>query len=193
MAFQSIVAAFDTLSILQIVCYGYISLFLAVAIKHRYLFDISSIPGPHLGTVATFLQTWGVLKGTAPVTLYLLHQKLGPIVRISYREVSVDHPEVLTIVLPLPVLKPAAYDVFAIPNMGHQNLMSQRSLLDFANMLRNQSSAYTVTTMIKCERAIDEAIMLLKRRRDGKISEHNPIELSQWLHFTTWDIMDIAT
>ncbi len=74
------------------------------------------------------------------MTLYLPHQKLGPLVRINDREVSVDHPEVLTKVLPLPVLKPAAYDVFAITNEGYQNLMSQQSLLDYAKMLRNQSS-----------------------------------------------------
>ncbi len=193
MELKSFIAAFGGVSILQVVCYGCILLFLVIAIQHRYFSPISSIPGPALGTVATFFQTWEIWKGTAPQTLHLLHQRLGPFVRISYREVSIDHPEALHKLLALPLLKPAAYDMFAIPNINYQNLMSQRSIPDHTAMLRNLASAYTMTSIIKSEGAIDEAITLLKYRLNAKIMEDDPIELGQWLHFTTWDIMGIST
>ena len=193
MEIETIVATFANIGILQWVFYGIAFVTVVVVIQHRYLSPISSIPGPALGTVATFFKIWQVWKGTFPQTLERLHRRYGPLVRISYNEVSVNHPEALSKVLAASLVKPAAYDLFAIPNLNYQNLMSQQSIPQHTEMLRNVSAGYTMSNVIKSESAIDEAIALLERGLDVEIAANRPVEFSQWLHFATWDIVGIAT
>ena len=190
---ETIIATFPSIGILQLLLYSFIFVTLAVVIQHRYFSPISSIPGPALGTVATLFQTWQVWKGALPQDLERLHRRYGPLVRISYNEVSVNHPEALSKILAAPLVKAKAYNVFALPNADYQNLMSQQSIPQHSVMLRNTSPGYTMSNVIKSESAIDEAIALLERRLDAKIEENKPFDFSQWLHFTTWDIMGIAT
>jgi len=178
----------ETVDILQIVLYGLITTAVCVILKHRYFSPISDIPGPFFGTVGTFLQVWQVFKGRINYTLFNFHQKYGPFVRISYNEVSVNHPDALGI-LSTPLRKGDFYRPMAVPNSNYNNLMSERDPKKYAAMRSNVASAYTLSNVIRNEAEMDKVITLLRKRLDHLSTLDEPVELNQWLHFLTHDLL----
>ena len=161
---------------------------LIVFIRQRYFSPISSVPGPFLGTVGTFFQVWEVFQGRINHTLDRLHREHGPLVRISFNEVSVCHPDAIKI-LAAPVWKGPFYKPFAVPNSSYNNLMSERDPQKYRAMRLNVASAFTLTNTIKNEAVIDELITLFERRIDEFSHHRKPLELGRWLHFLTYDLL----
>ncbi len=182
------IAMVDTIHVLPTILYGLLTTAVCVILKHRYFSPISDIPGPFLGTIGTFLQIWQVFKGRINYTLLQLHQKYGPFVRISYNEVSVSHPDSLRI-LSTPLRKGDFYRPMAVPNSNYNSLMSERDPKKYVAMRSNVASAYTLSNVIRNEAELDKVITLLRQRLDHLSAVEVPVELSQWLHFLTHDLL----
>lgn len=168
--------------------YLWLSVILYVSIRQYYFSPISNIPGPRLGGVGTFFQVWHVFKGRINHTLFRLHQKHGPFVRISYNEVSVCHPDALQI-LAAPIWKAPFYNPMAVPNSSYNNLMSERDPKKYGPMRSDVASAFTMTSVIKIEPTIDKLIQLFELRLNDTCKQEHPIDLGSWLHFLTYDIL----
>lgn len=171
-----------------VICLGILFIGLCVAIKHRYFSLISDIPGPFLGTIGTCLQLREIFKGRINDRLHALHKKYGPLVRISYNEVSVSHPDALRI-LSSPLPKGDFYKPTAVPNSNYNNLMSEQDPKRYAAMRSNVASAFTMSNALRNEAAMDETITLLKKRLDNFSNKTEAVDLNQWLHFLTHDIL----
>lgn len=190
-------------SLLQLVSTGLALLILSVFIRQRYFSVISDIPGPILGTFGTCFQLWEICRGRINERIAQLHQKhgtspfvkhpfsmlmrLGPFLRISYNEVSVNHPEAIH-VLAAPLWKSDWYKLFAVPNSNYNSLMSECDPKKHTAMRSNLASAYTGSSVIKSEPFMDSTIQLLEQRLDELSQQKKPFELGLWLHFLTWDI-----
>lgn len=161
---------------------------LSVCIRQRYFSPISSIPGPQTGTVGTFFQVWHVFKGQLDDTLSKLHRKHGAFVRISYNEVSVCHPDALQI-LAAPIWKGSFYSPMAIPNGSYNNLMSERDPKKHSVMRSSVAPAYSLSNVLKNEPIIDEVIELMEQRLVDMSQQNQQINLGQWLHFLTYDLL----
>lgn len=112
----------------------------------------------------------------------------GPCVRISYNEVSVNHPEALRI-LAAQIRKGDYYKLLAVPNISYNNLMSELDPERHAAMRSNVAPAYSLSNMLKSESFIDRSVTLLERRLDESLEKGRPFELGRWLHFFTWDMV----
>ena len=112
---------------------------------------------------------------------------LGPFVRISYREVSVNHPEAVQ-VLASSLWKSDFYRVFAVPNSNYNNLMSECDPKKHAAIRSNLASAYTGSSIMKGEPFMDKTIQLIGYRLDELSQHKRPFDFGMWLHFLTWDI-----
>ena len=175
-------------SVSSLIPYASVLVLLFVLIRQRYFSPISNVPGPFLGTVGTFFQVWEIFKGRINHTLNRLHREHGPLVRISYNEVSVCHPDAIQI-LAAPVWKAPFYKPMAVPNSSYNNLMSERDPKKYGPMRTNVASAFSLTNLIKNESAIDEVIALFERRLDEFNQQREPLELGKWLHFLTYDLL----
>ena len=110
----------------------------------------------------------------------------GPFVRISYKEVSVSHPDALQAVLGAPLRKGDLYLPFAVPNIDYNNLMSERDYKKHTGMKVNVSAGFSLSNIIKSEPYIDKALELFEER----IAHQNgPVALNLWMSFLTWDIL----
>ena len=108
--------------------------------------------------------------------------------RISHREVSVNHPEAVQI-LASPLWKSDWYRVFALPNSNYNNLMSECDPKKHAAIRNNLAPAYTGSSIMKSERFMDKTIQLLENRLDELSQRKQPFDFGLWLHFLTWDII----
>ena len=198
------------MSFAQLVAYGLALPVVVILIRQRYFSVLSDIPGPLLGNFGTCFQLWEIYRGRINEKLAQLHRQYGittplprssftqlmmpsgPCVRISYNEVSVNHPDAIQI-LAAPLWKPDWYKLFAVPNSNYNSLMSECDPRKHAAMRSNVASGYSGSSVIKSEPFMDKTIQLFEHRLDelsqkgGKRNE--PFELGLWLHFLTWDIM----
>ena len=175
-------------SYLNILSFGFLSLVSYVVLKHRYFSPIGGIPGPFLASVGTCFQLLEISKGRINYSLHSLHQKHGPLVRISYNEVSVSHPDALRL-LSAPLRKGDFYAPMAVPNSNYNNLMSERDPKKYAAMRSNVASAFTLSNIIRNEADMDKTINLLKMRLQDLCSGTEPVELRDWLYFLTHDLL----
>lgn len=178
----------NTIEILRALLYGLLTTFICIFFKHKYFSSVSGTPGPFLGTVGTFLQVREVFKGRINYTLLRLHQRYGPLVRISYNEVSINHPDALR-VLSAPLRKGDFYRPMAVPNSNYKNLMSEQDPKKYAAMRSNVTSAYSLSNVIRNEPEMDQVIALLTKRLEALSTLNEPVDLSEWLNFTTHDLL----
>ena len=108
--------------------------------------------------------------------------------RISYNEVSVNHPEAVQI-LSAPLWKSDFYKAFAINKTNHNSLISTLDPKKHAALRSNLAAGYAGSSVLKHEAFMDRTIQLLEHRLDELSQKKAPVELSLWLHFLTWDIM----
>lgn len=87
----------------------------------------------------------------------------GPLLRVSYNEVSVPHPSALQI-QSTPLRKGDFYKPFAVPNSNYNGLTFEREPKLYVPMRSNVASAYTLSNVIKNEPMIDENIELAEQR-----------------------------
>lgn len=112
--------------------------------------------------------------------------------RISYNEVSVNHPDALQI-LSAPLWKSHFYRLFAVPNSNYNNLMSECDPKKHAAMRSNLASGYSNSSVVKSEAFIDKTIQLLEQRLDELSQKEEPFEVGLWLSFLVWDILGEVT
>ena len=118
---------------------------------------------------------------------------VGPFVRISYNEVSVDHPDAIQELLAAPLRKTAFYSMFAIPNSKYRNLMSERDPKRVAAIRANVGAAYTMTNILRNESYIDRTVSLMEERVSQASRTGKAMDFGSWIHFLTWDIMGEVT
>lgn len=99
------------------------------AVQRQYFSPISDIPGPFLASVSIFWQIWQIARGHTAKSTINLHEKRGmapsfkssqlsaytellsgPFVRISHKEVSINHPDAIRAVLLAPLRKVGYYE-----------------------------------------------------------------------------------
>jgi hypothetical protein len=103
------VEAIISLSSLQIFVFFTISgalWYLLYAVNYIYFCSTAGVPVPNIiASVSIWWKIWHDLKGDMDVKVLELHKKHGPFVHISYKEVSVHHPDAVQAVLVAPLPK----------------------------------------------------------------------------------------
>ncbi|KAM0799387.1 benzoate 4-monooxygenase cytochrome P450 [Usnea florida] len=183
------------ISLVQALISGLVLYVTLVFTRQRYFSVIGDIPGPFLGTFGTCFQLWEISRGRINQRLAQLHTKFGtitlnfnrPFVRISYNEVSVNHPEAIQI-LAAPLWKSDWYKIFATPNSSYKNLMSECDPKKHVAMRSNLASGYSGSSALRSESSVDQTIQVLERRLDELSQRKEAFDLSRWLLFFAWDI-----
>lgn len=76
------------------------SWFIFCSIRRIYFHPLSHLPGPKLRAITGLIETWDYIHGRNAKSMYALHAKYGPIVRIAPNDVNILTTESLPIIFP---------------------------------------------------------------------------------------------
>jgi cytochrome P450 len=195
----------------------FFGLFFLSYVYNRFRPGLASIPGP---TLAKWTKLWrlnDVAKGQSHMTAINLHKKYGPLVRIAPNVVSVGDPkEVKTIygltnaftkvrssadtnLWQIPILislfQSAFYPIQSISWMKkpQMNLFSTRDPIYHREQKKKVAGAYSLTSLLESEVAVDSCTELLQTRLDEYVANGKPIDFGAWLQYYAFDVVGEVT
>ncbi|KAI1801715.1 cytochrome P450 [Daldinia bambusicola] len=161
---------------------------------NRFRKDLRDIPGP---TAAAYTGLWRLLDvrgGQAHKTHIKLHRKHGSLVRIGPNHVSVSDPrEINHIYGPKSQYTKTGFyhptqsvmwEGEAVPH-----LFTTVDLAFHRESKKLLTNAFSPTSLLAYEPAIDECVSLLLYRLEGLANEGKPINLGSWMSYYTFDVI----
>ncbi|KAG9250652.1 cytochrome P450 [Emericellopsis atlantica] len=158
----------------------------AIAIRRRYLSELSDIPGPFWASITRLWHVFVILEGQQNLRLKALHRKHGHFVRIAPREVSVSHPEARWI-LQDDLFKADWYKVTSVPDRRFQNPMSTTDPKKKKALSKHFARGYGLSQVLQHEVRVDENIRELLHWLNVFAKDQKPMDLGNFVTFTTFD------
>ncbi|KAK7954238.1 hypothetical protein PG988_014932 [Apiospora saccharicola] len=165
-----------------------IPFFLIVLLWRRY-WTLRDIPGP---LPAAFTRLWHariIKNGTHARDITALHLQLGHFVRISPDEVSVGHPDGPRKLLLEALPKGYWYKTLTFPDSTYKTPMATVDPKEKIERSRLLASAYTTSSLLQSEQAINTQVELLMRWMDEHAASSMSMDLSKFFTFIAYDIM----
>ncbi|MCJ1438915.1 hypothetical protein MMC27_008305 [Xylographa pallens] len=169
-------------------------LYLGRAVYRHSFSSISDIPAPNIvASVSIWWQAWHAIKGDTHTILVDLHKEKGTFVRVSHKEVAVCHPEAILVLLKKALPKAPWYRVFAIPNQGYQNQMSETDPARHIHIQKNIASGYAISNIISTEPAVDKSIIQLENKLAECSKTGSVIDFEDWFNYFAFDVVGSVT
>ncbi|KAI4931464.1 hypothetical protein J4E85_004057 [Alternaria conjuncta] len=154
-----------------------------------YFAAISDIPGPF---AASFTRLWHmhrILRGDQNLELIRLHEQHGHFVRISYDELSVNHPDAIAKILVAPLHKANWYKIHALPDYRFQSPMSTTDPKKKVEKSKYIAAAYTVSNLLRSEEHIDRTFDAFLDWMDEYAAAKKPMHLNTYISYLTFDVI----
>ncbi|KAK8100231.1 hypothetical protein PG999_010605 [Apiospora kogelbergensis] len=161
---------------------------LFVLVCRRYL-ALRDVPGPFLAAFTRLWHARTIKSGTHARDITALHRRLGHFVRIAPDEVSVAHPDGPRKLLLEALPKGYWYKTLTFPDSTYKTPMATVDPKEKIERSRLLASAYTTSSLLQSEQAIDTQVALLLRWMDEYASSSKPMKLSKFFTFIAYDIM----
>ena len=108
-------------------------------------------------------------------------------------EVSVSDPESVKSILMRPLDKHTWYKIFAIPDSSWPNQMSEVNAQKFLTFQKKIAAGYALSSVIKAEAEIDQAIEIFDQQIDKIVTSERSIELDTWFAYFAFDVVGQIT
>jgi cytochrome P450 len=166
--------------------------FISAAIYRLYLHPLSKFPGPSLWAAFRFPFVYNMWQGRLPYRIRELHDRYGTIVRTGPNELSFTHEDAWKDIYSKRESSRPPQWHGKLPGVDANTLVSAPAP-DHARFRKafgpglSESSVRSQEPVIT--RYIDKLVGIL--RRESKRGEENniPVNLAEWINFTTFDIM----
>jgi hypothetical protein len=145
----------------------------------RLIHPLKHIPGPFWASVTRLWMIHHVLRGA-------LHQKYGPLVRISPNEVACANPEAIRKIYPMskPLEKSNFYGNWYIKGFSrYPDHFSNTNERSHSERRRIVNSVYSLTTILSLEQYIDNCSALFVKRMGEFADSGAVIDLGDWLQW----------
>ncbi|KAK8003529.1 hypothetical protein PG990_001279 [Apiospora arundinis] len=162
--------------------------FLVVLVLQRY-WALSDVPGPFLAAFTRLWHARTIKNGTHARDISALHRRLGHFVRIAPDEVSVAHPDGPRKLLLEALSKGYWYKTLTFPDSTYKTPMATVDPKEKIERSRLLASAYTTSSLLQSEQAINTQVELLLRWMDEHAFSSAPMDLSRFFTFIAYDIM----
>ncbi|KAJ9609661.1 hypothetical protein H2200_005989 [Cladophialophora chaetospira] len=184
---------------LHIFAQTYFAILLLVLLVGRLLVNkygrgLNSIPGPFLAGFTNLWRVFDTAFSNPTNNLILLHRKLSSnFVRIGPRVVSVADPSLIQTIYGVGT-KFRKTEFYSIIDVWHEGKLTQ-SLFEcrdedyHARIRRPIANAYSMSTLVEFEPAVDSTVDLLSSRLDRFVASGEPCPLNQWLRFYSFDVL----
>ncbi|KAF3387658.1 Cytochrome P450 monooxygenase mpaDE [Penicillium rolfsii] len=159
----------------------------------RFGGGLSGIPGPALAKWTRLWKLRSVWKGDHHRTEIKLHRQYGPLVRIGPRHVSIADPLAIPAIYGLNkgFTKTGFYPIQCISwnKKPQMNLFSTRDEQFHRNQKRPVANAYSMTSLLEVEPAVDSCTEVLISRLQDFAAKGQPVDLGTWLHYYAFDVV----
>ncbi|KAL6412481.1 cytochrome P450 oxidoreductase [Ilyonectria robusta] len=166
-------------------------------LRNKFRSGLRNIPGPTLAAYTALWRWHDVRKGQAHQTAINLHRKYGPLVRIGPNHVSVSDPREIKKIYGLKsgYTKTGFYPIQSITWKGKPevNLFGTRDEAYHREMKKPIANAFSLTTLLTNEPAVDSCTNLLIDKLVKFSDEKNLIDLGEWIQFYTFDVVGELT
>ena len=184
-------------------------------ILKRYRSGLRQIPGPF---VATFSNIWrlNVIRNEdMPWTSIRLHEKLGPLVRIGPKHVSVASPESMNVIHgsnsqyrkisePSAGFLGPAFDYSQSPFFmtsqatyeGEvlENIFATPNIEYHARIRRTIGAAYSTMAITELEPLLDECVdLFMSRIRESSVLTSRAFNIADWLQYYSFDCLGVVS
>ncbi|KAK3946266.1 cytochrome P450 [Diplogelasinospora grovesii] len=155
---------------------------------------LARFPGPFLATISNFPYSASYLGGRQPYDMLKLHEKYGPVVRISPTELSFNSAQSFRDIYGHrkgheTFIKSAFYDGGSFADKGVHSIVSERDPERHAEMRRYLSSAFS-------DRSLREQEHLVAHHVDAfveQVGRLREVDMTTWFNLMTFDIIgDLA-
>ncbi|CZR58187.1 uncharacterized protein PAC_08078 [Phialocephala subalpina] len=140
-----------------------------------YLFfhPLAHVPGPFLAKVLPQYLSPATIRGDRAQTLLALHQKYGPVVRVSPDEVSVgDYKYYREIYSQKASIKDEAFYASGTFLVGHENIFSMRDKTQHSSRRKMQSTSYSQQAILESGSLVgDKADILVRRMKAAALTD----------------------
>ncbi|KAF5010518.1 hypothetical protein FDECE_3335 [Fusarium decemcellulare] len=166
-------------------------------IKNKYRPGLRTLPGPRLAAYTSLWRWLDVRNGQAHKTAITLHRKYGPVVRIGPNHVSVSDPREIKNIYGLKsgYTKTAFYPIQSITWKGkvEVNLFGTRDEGYHRELKRPVANAYSLTTLLSNEAAVDSCTALLIKKLSAHADGSQVVDFGEWIQFYTFDVVGELT
>ncbi|KAI0433428.1 cytochrome P450 [Xylaria sp. FL1042] len=177
--------------LLQLVVWTVFLLPLSLFIYRLYAHPLSKVPGPFLARITELWRTIHYFRGTWFDDILELHRKYGPVVRVSPNEVSVVSPDLTKSVYSHAkgTVKTNWYDTWARLGDKYRGVFDTTDPQEHGFLRKRVSAVYNLSFFIFMEPKIQGVISSLWKRFDDFEQKQEPINLSDWVSFFTYDVV----
>ncbi|KAK4496389.1 hypothetical protein PRZ48_012369 [Zasmidium cellare] len=154
-----------------------------------FLDPLRDIPGP---SWARWTRLWllkEISSGQSHLTFPKLHDKYGPVVRVTPNLYSFNSLEDQKKIYKLkdPLAKTAYYDTGADP--GVANIFTIRDEKEHSDRRRRIASLYTMTSMVNYEEAVDRMNATCVRKLEEFAKRRSAVDIPQFMQYYAFDVI----
>ncbi|KAF7167617.1 hypothetical protein CNMCM6106_003096 [Aspergillus hiratsukae] len=162
-------------------------------ITNRFRRSLAGIPGPAIAKWTRLWKLHSVWKGDHHNTAIDLHRKLGPLVRIGPKHISVGDPSAIPIIYGLNkgFTKTGFYPIQCISwnKKPQMNLFSTRDEMFHREQKRPVANAYSMTSLLELESAVDSCTEIFINQLGRFAKNGTPVDLGMWLQYYAFDVV----
>ncbi|KAF5857346.1 hypothetical protein ETB97_005925 [Aspergillus alliaceus] len=162
---------------------------------HAYGGPTGRIPGPWLARFTRLWELREVSKGNFEQVNIELHQRYGPIVRISPSTFSISDPAAIKqIYLGRTTLRKARfYETFGNPTPGYANLFSETDNKRHAQGRKAVANFFSMSTLVTYEGCVDRCNVHLRAKLRDFAQQGKSFDVETWMQFYAHDVIGDIT
>ncbi|KAH8744430.1 cytochrome P450 monooxygenase [Diaporthe sp. PMI_573] len=182
--------AVRALSAVAIGCVLYIVYLLGKALYNAFFHPLRKFPGPKTWAASRIPYTLSIVGGRPHRKLLDLHNKYGPIVRISHEELSVIHPDAWKEVLGHRSGGRPENGKDPLTVLGNEHNVLGANHEDHSRFRRILSHGFSMYAVSEQEHLIAKQVDLLcQRLHENCAGGSRPVDMVSWYNRVTFDII----
>ncbi|KAI1658729.1 cytochrome P450 [Daldinia decipiens] len=161
---------------------------------NRFRKELRDIPGPKVAAYTGLWRWLDVRAGQAHKNAIKLHKRYGSLVRIGPNHVSVSDPREINHIYGMKSKYTKTEFYHPIQSIiwkgkAEPHLFTMRDLTVHRESKKILANAYSPTSVLAYEPAVDECITLLLYQIEKLAEEKKPIDLGEWMSYYTFDVI----
>ncbi|KAB5513509.1 cytochrome P450 [Coniochaeta sp. 2T2.1] len=167
--------------------------FIVKALHRLFFHSLHSIPGPWINRVSELPAAWALVRGDQHLYYRFLHDKYGPVVRVSPSEVSFISVEAREEIYGFrksgPLMEKSPIFLGAVGNVNGQTGVSLALNADHARQRSALGYLFTNSALLQFEHLFQLQIQKFIAVLEEAASQNRPIDVSSWYTYLAFDIM----
>ncbi|KAB5539232.1 averantin oxidoreductase [Coniochaeta sp. 2T2.1] len=164
-----------------------------MCIYNVYFHPLARFPGPFFAKISGIYSIYGLFRGRWPMDVHALHLKYGPIVRLMPNELAFTDPQAWKDIYGHrqghPQFHKDPIHVGSVEDIPGSTTLTMADDSNHARQRRALAHAFSQKALLEQESIIRGYVDLLIEKLKPYAKSGEPVNLCDWLNFTTFDII----